>query len=70
MAMIKLPVAWEVSGFVEVEANNIEEAVEYFNKNSDYIKLPDKNEYSEGSFNLSTDDLEYIAFFNENISIS
>ena len=37
---VRLPVTWEVSGFVDVEADSIEDAVKIFNRDSDYIKLP------------------------------
>lgn len=66
MKKIKLPVTWEVSGFVEIEANSIEEAMEKFDKDIDYIPLPTHNgEYVEGSFDLSDRDPEYIELFQE-----
>ena len=60
---IKLPVTWEVCGLIEVEANSIEEAVEYFNQNSSDIELPENPEYVDGSFVLSDDDPDYINCF-------
>ena len=62
---IKLPVTWEVCGLVEVEANSIEEAVEYFNQNSSDIELPENPEYVDGSFALSDDDPDYIKCFQK-----
>ena len=62
---IKLPVTWEVCGLVEVEANSIEEAVEYFNQNSSDIELPENPEYVEGSFVLSDDDPDCIKCFQK-----
>lgn len=62
---IKLPVTWEVCGLVEVEANSIEEAVEYFNQNSSDIELPENPEYVDGSFVLSDDDPDYIKYFQK-----
>lgn len=62
---IKLPVTWEVCGLVEVEANSIEEAVEYFNQNSSDIELPENPEYVDGSFVLSGDDPDYIKCFQK-----
>ena len=57
---VKLPVTYEVCGFVEVPKGTIEEAIDYFYENIDYIKLPTDTEYVDGSFQLSTDDPEEI----------
>ena len=60
---IKLPVTWEAFGIVEIEANSIEEAVNYFNENSDYINIPKNSEYVDGSFRLSESDPDFIKLF-------
>lgn len=60
---IKLPVTWEAFGIVEIEANSIEEAVNYFNENSDYINMPKNSEYVDGSFRLSENDPDFIKLF-------
>ena len=60
---IKLPVTWEAFGIVEIEANSIEEAVNYFNENSDYINMPKNSEYVDGSFCLSESDPDFIKLF-------
>ena len=60
---IKLPVTWEAFGIVEIEANSIEEAVNYFNENSDYINMPKNSEYIDGSFRLSESDPDFIKLF-------
>ena len=60
---IKLPVTWEAFGIVEIEANSIEEAVNYFNENSDYINMPKNSEYVGGSFRLSESDPDFIKLF-------
>lgn len=65
MSKIKLPVSWEVSGFIEVEADSIEEAMDYFYENSDFIPLPTKSEYVDGSFALACSDLEYIKSYQK-----
>lgn len=62
---IKLPVTWEVCGLVEVEANSIEEAIEYFNQNASDIELPENPEYVDGSFVLIDDDPDYIKCFQK-----
>lgn len=63
---IKLPVTYSVCGFVEVEADSIESAVDYFEENVDHIPLPldVETEYVEGSYELSSKDIDYIAFYN------
>lgn len=63
MKKFKLPVTWEVYGFVEIEAETIEEAIEYFDENSDDISLPN-GEYVDGSFNLTDREVEFIECFN------
>ena len=60
---INLPVTWEAFGIVEIEANSIEEAVNYFNENSDYINMPKNSEYVDGSFRLSESDPDFIKLF-------
>ena len=59
---IKLPVTWEVFGVVEVEANSIEEAIEKFDSECDFIPLPN-GEYVDGSFGMSCREVEYIELF-------
>ncbi len=54
---MRLAVTWEMCGYVDVEADTLEEAMDKFNKESDYIKLPN-GDYVDGSFRLSTDDVE------------
>jgi len=61
----KLPVTWEVYGFVKIEANSIEEAIEIFNRESDHIELPEDSEYVDGSFELSSDEPDYVMLFNK-----
>ena len=56
---MKVAVTWEVCGYVDIPgAKTVEEAMEIFNRESDYIKLPTIGEYVDGSFQLSTDDVE------------
>ena len=60
---IKLPVTWEAFGIVEIEANSIEEAVNYFNETSDYLNMIENSEYVDGSFRLSESDPDFIKLF-------
>lgn len=46
-----------MAGYVEVEADSVEEAMEKFNKESDYMRLPN-GDYVDGSFRLTTDSVE------------
>lgn len=55
---MKVAVTWEMCGFVEINAPTMEEAMAYFNENSDDIPLPNDGEYVDGSFELSSDDPE------------
>ena len=65
MAKFYLPVSWEVCGVVTVEAANLEEAIEYFNENTDEIELPAENDYVDGSFCLSTTETDDLRFMHE-----
>ena len=38
------------------QAKTYEEAMKIFNETSDYIELPEKGKYVDGSFELSTED--------------
>ena len=49
---------WEMCGYVDIDADTMEEAMEKFNNESDYIKLPTNGEYVDGSFQLTSDDVE------------
>lgn len=55
---MKVAVTWAMCGYVDIPADTMEEAMEKFNNESDYIKLPTNGEYVEGSFELSSDDVE------------
>ena len=62
-----LPVTYEMSGFVEVEAESIEEAIKIFDKMEDEghgFELPNDSEYTDGSFALSSYDVEYLELVN------
>ncbi len=65
MGKFKLPVCWELSSIIEIEADSLKEAIEKFDANNDYIPLPNNGEYTEGSFGLSDRDIEYLELFQE-----
>ena len=50
----RIAVTWEVCGYIEVEADSIEEAMNMVDENPDDYKLPIENYYTDGSFGLST----------------
>lgn len=60
----KLPVTWEMCGFVEVKAKTLIKAIKTFNETKDYVALPKEKEYVNASFSLSTDDVELIKSYN------
>lgn len=54
---MKVAVTWSMCGFVDIDADTMEEAMKKFNKETDYIKLPTDGEYVDGSFELSSQDV-------------
>ena len=58
MKKFKLEVVYEMSGYIEVEANSLKEAMDEFNENIDDYSLPYDAGYVDGSFRLSTKDVE------------
>ena len=65
MAKFYLPVTWEECGVIEVEADSLEMAIEYFNEHSDEIDVPNEKHYVDGSFCLSTAEAEDLRFMHE-----
>lgn len=59
-----LPVTWEVSGFVKVKGATLEEAIENFDRDIEHIPLPSDATYVDGSFALTSDDIEFIQIYN------
>lgn len=55
---MKVAVTWEMCGYVDIDADTMEEAMEKFYEDSDHIKLPANREYVDGSFQLSSEDME------------
>ena len=56
---MKIAVTWEMCGYVDIpDATTIEDAMDTFNRESDYIKLPSEAEYVDGSFRLTTEDVD------------
>ena len=61
MATFNIPVSWEAYGYVEIDAESVEEAINIFDEQSDDIPLPEGN-YIDGSF--KREDLDFIKEFN------
>lgn len=56
----KIPVIWTVMGVIKVVANTLEEAMELAKDTDGVIPLPDNSSYIDGSWELATDDMNYI----------
>ncbi|MGN0485533.1 MAG: hypothetical protein ACI4HI_18495 [Lachnospiraceae bacterium] len=55
---MKVAVTWQMCGYVDIDRPTMESAMKYFEENSDCIKLPKDGIYVDGSFELSSDDVE------------
>ena len=49
----KIGVVWQMYGTVEVEANNLEEAIHILHSTD--VPLPENGEYIEGSFEIDSE---------------
>lgn len=54
----RIAVTWEMCGYIEIEADSTEEAMEKFMEDPDLYDLPYEQDYVDGSFQLSVDDAE------------
>lgn len=55
----RIAVTWEMCGYIEVEAESVEEAMNKVKENPDDFPLPyDGGDYVDGSFVLTTEDVE------------
>lgn len=54
----RIAVTWEAAGFIEIEADSLEEAMNKVKENPDDFSLPYESDYVDGSFRLSTEDVE------------
>lgn len=63
----KIPVTWEVCGYVYVDADTLEEAIETARDDEGVIPLPDDNDYVDGSWRLSETDENFVReMYNDN----
>lgn len=59
MPIWKIPVTWEMSGFVTVKSDKLEDAMDAVKLDNDDIPLPEGS-YVDGSFDLSTPEIEIV----------
>lgn len=62
---MKVAVTWEVCGYVDIEAETMEAAMKKFKENSETIPLPTDFEYVDGSFQLTSNDIEEMEIMAE-----
>lgn len=55
---MKVAVTWQMCGYVDIDEDSMEKCMKKFEETSDYIKLPTDAEYVDGSFELSSSDVE------------
>lgn len=58
MSKQRIAVTWEMSGYIEVEADSVEDAMDKVMENPDDFSLPTDGEYVDGSFWVSTEDVD------------
>ncbi len=62
-----IPVTWEVYGRVVIESNTLEEAMEKARDDEGVIPLPDENDYVDGSWRVTEEDVEIVrTLYNNN----
>ena len=63
----KIPVTWEVCGYVYVDADTLVEAMETARDDEGVIPLPTESDYVDGSWRLSeTDENSVREMYNDN----
>lgn len=67
MKIWRIPVCWSVCSTIEVEADSLAEAMHIAADPEGKIPLPDDPHYIDGSWELSSEDIDEVrAFFNHN----
>ena len=59
MKEYKIPIEWQMFGYVEIKAESLEKAVEYFCENENEFDIPSDSDYIDGSFKISTETSPY-----------
>lgn len=61
---IRVPVKWEMTGCIEIEADSAKESLEFIKKNGKTLKMPTESEFVEGSIQLVFYDEEFVKLYN------
>ena len=63
----KIPVSWEVMDFLKVQANSLQEALEFVLNpdNDDLLATSNEGSYVEGSYEINAKTVEECAIYNE-----
>lgn len=56
----KIPITFEMCGYVYVDSDTLEEAMEIARDDEGILPLPEDKEYVDGSWYLSEEDIEYV----------
>lgn len=64
MPKYKIPVTWTVCGLLEVEAEDLDAAIERVRDNPDDFELPGHHDYVDGSFEVTSDDRQIVEAYN------
>ena len=51
-----IPIYWQVAGRLKVQANSLEEALEWANEHEDEIELDSDAEYLDGTFEIEQEE--------------
>ena len=62
---MRIAVTWEMCGFVDIDAESMEEAMKKFRRESVHIEIPMDGVYVDGSFRLSSNDVEEMRAMSE-----
>lgn len=63
----KIPVTWEVCGYVYVDADTLVEAMETARDDEGVIPLPTESDYVDGSWRLSESNEDFVReMYNDN----
>ena len=63
----KIPVTWEVCGYVYIDADTLVEAMETARDDEGVIPLPTESDYVDGSWRLSETDENFVReMYNDN----
>ena len=61
----KMPVTWEMCAYIQVEAETLEAAMEVAKDPDGKIPLPNDGQYVDGSWDLSSTDMDYLKMLQE-----